>query len=159
MCHGTRGGTIRSEQTASPERPVSCLLCFALLHVVHTCKQQITCFRSFGSSGQQHLRDRKGGECVVAVSRPIAAGARHDLPTDCYLTLRLPRCFACPAALLLTCPIRAFKSSCKAVDDSISTIAPDTGRSAAGPERRSPRTVGWTGSARKPFLRSERAFL
>lgn len=106
VCHGTRSDTIRSDQRDSALGGDLFPACFATRSAVHT---TTTCFLpSFGSSGQHctAAREKRRRVCC-SCHLSIAVGARHDLPTDCLPDCGCHAVCPCPAALLLTCPIRA----------------------------------------------------
>ena len=92
----------RSDQDRVPERPVSCLLCYT-----YHCTYNHTCFPPRLEWAALHSARQKRRRVCCSCHLSIAVGARHDLPTDCLPDCGCHAVCPCPAALLLTCPIRA----------------------------------------------------
>jgi hypothetical protein len=84
VCHGTRGDTIRSDQTDSALGEDLFPACFATRSTVHT---TIPVSPPSARVGSTALRDRKGGECVVAVNCLLPLARATTFRPTVYLTV------------------------------------------------------------------------
>jgi hypothetical protein len=107
VCHGTRGDTIRSDQTDSALGEDLFPACFAPRSTVHTTTPVSPPSARVGSTALHCTARQKRRRVCCRCQLSIAVGARHDLPTDCLPDCGCHAVCPCPAALLLTCPIRA----------------------------------------------------